>query len=434
MFLFAGRMFLSRPKTMVVALVLAVLVGTGAGLYGYALHRWHEAQAAVKEGRPGQARTELDFCLTLWPNSPEVQLLAARVSRLSGDLTGAEAHLKQCLRLQNGPSEDTQLEFLLLRLQAGEEDEVAPELFRLVDQKHRESPVILESVARAYMLRLRYGPAYNCLNRWTKMFPGAAKPYYWRGWVLERLDNPREAMKEYQKAIELDPDMAQARLRIAEMHLEDNQPQRALDHLERLRGTCSERELPRVEARLGQCRLLQGQTTEARKLLESAVNELPDDVPVLLNLGKLELQEVRPVQAEAWLRRALQADPMDTEVQFNLATSLAFQGRTEEADAMMARYEKEKAILKRANSLLKDEARGQSIDPTAPTEVGSLLLEMGHDRQGLYWLEQALLRDANFQSAHRALADYYEKKGDSQKAAAHRARLTTERPKKVAAP
>jgi tetratricopeptide (TPR) repeat protein len=428
MLLSARRVFLSRPWTVTLVLVLAVLVG-GAGAYGYAVHRWHQAQEAVKDGRPGEARAELDFCLTLWPGSPDVQLLAARVARLSGDLSGAEAHLKQCIRLQNGPTEDTQLEFLLLRLQAGEEDEVAPELFRFIEQKHRESPFILESVARAYMLRLRYGPAYNCLNRWTKMFPDAAKPYFWRGWVLERLDNPREALKEYQKAIELDPNMAQARLRIAEMYLEDNHPQRALEHLEWLRETCSARELPRVQARLGQCRLLQGHTAEARVHLESAINALPDDVPVLLNLGKLEIAEVRPVQAESWLRRALVVDPMDTEVQFNLATSLSLQGRTEEAEAMMERYEKEKAILKRTNTLLKEEARGQASDPTASAEVGSLLLGMGHDRQGLYWLEQALQRDANCQPAHRALAEYYEKKGDSRKAATHRARLTTEQPK-----
>jgi tetratricopeptide (TPR) repeat protein len=430
MFLSLVRVIWSRPKTAVLVLALSLLIGAGAGLYGYALHRWHRARAAVEEGRPAEARDSLAFCLTVWPGSPEVHLLAARAARLNGDILGAEAHLKRCMQLQRGAAEDTQLEYLLLRVQTGEEEEVARDLFRLVDGKHPQTPLILETVARAYMQRLRYGPAYSCLERWMKEVPGAAKPYHWRSWVQERMDNPKEAMKDYLKALELDPDLAAVRLRVAEMLLEDNQPGPALVHLERLRKL--QPDSPEVLARLGQCRLLQGEQKEARKLLEAAVQKLPNDVPVLLHLGKLEMDD-NPVRAEEWLRRAQKVDPMDTEVQFNLANALQLQGRREEAAATLERCEKLKAVLKRANLLLKEEARASSKDPLPPTEVGSLLVEIGSERQGVYWLEQALQRDPNYQPAHRALAEYYEKKGDTQRAAAHRSRLT-EPAKKVSAP
>jgi tetratricopeptide (TPR) repeat protein len=409
---------------------LVVLVGVGAGLYGYALHCWYGARSAIENGNFAEARAGLDFCLAVWPRSPEVHRLAARAARLGGDILGAEEHLKRCLQLDRGADEATQLEYLLLRVQTGEEEEVAPDLFRLVDSKHPQSPLILETIARAYMQRLRYGPAYSCLERWIKEVPGTAKAYHWRGWVLERLDNPKEAMKDYQEALKLDPDLTAVRMRVAEMLLEDNQPGPALVHLERLRK--KQPDDPEVMARLGQCKLLQGETEEARAILEAVVQKLPNDVPVLLHLGKLEL-EGNPVRAEAWLRRAQKVDPMDTEVQFNLASAFSLQGRKEEATAVMERCEKQKAVLKRANLLLKDEAKASSKDPGPPTEVGSLLVEMGNERQGLYWLEQALQRDPNYQPAHRALAAYYEKKGDSQRAASHRGRLT-ELPKKVAAP
>ncbi len=310
-----------------------------------------------------------------------------------------------------------------MRVQSGEEEEVAPELFRLVDAGHPQSQLILESVARAYMRRLRYGPAYSCLTRWMKEFPDAAKPHHWRGWVLERLDNPREAMKDYLQALQLDPDLTAVRLRVAEMYMEDNQAPKALAHLERLQKTAPAAEMPTVLARLGQCRLLQGETKEARRLLEAAVKDMPNDLAVLLNLGKLEIQE-DPVKAEEWLRKALKEDPMDTEVQFNLSNALALQGRKDEAAALMDKCEKQKAVLKRANQLLKDEAKTHSRDPVAPAEVGALLLEMGHDRLGLYWLDQALQRDPDYQPAHRALAAYYERKGETARAAHHRSKLT----------
>ena len=57
-----------------------------------------------------------------------LHLLAARAARLTADFEGAEAHLKRCLKLQQGATEATQLEFLLMRAQTGEEDVVAPAL------------------------------------------------------------------------------------------------------------------------------------------------------------------------------------------------------------------------------------------------------------------------------------------------------------------
>jgi len=41
-----------RPRAVVLGVVLFVLIGTGAGLYAYALRQWHAVEAAVKLGPP----------------------------------------------------------------------------------------------------------------------------------------------------------------------------------------------------------------------------------------------------------------------------------------------------------------------------------------------------------------------------------------------
>jgi tetratricopeptide (TPR) repeat protein len=412
------------------ALIVIAFAGTGALFYGYALHRWHAARTALESGRQDEARIDLAFCLAVWPGSSEVHLLAARAARLAGDVPAAQSHLKQCLKLRHGSNEDAQLEFLLLRAQTGEEEEVAPELFWLVENRHPQTPLILETVARAYIRRVRYVAAEACLSRWIELTPETAKAYHWRGWVREHLDNPKEARADYQKVLELDPDVAEVRLRVAELLLEDNQPGRALPHLEKLTRSAPDGLRAKVRARLGQCRLLQGDSPAARQLLEAAVEQLADDVPLLLHLGKLELQEDRPARAESWLRRAWKVDPMDTEVQFNLACSLEHQLRWEEAAVFLKHYADQMAVLQRTKELLKDPSRASGKEPVASTEVGVMLLKMGYERQGLKWLEQALLRDPNYQPAHRTLAEFYAQKGDTQRAAAHRARLT-DRPKSV---
>ena len=430
---YIGKVVRDHSKAILLglALLLIVVAGTGVGFYLYALHQWHAAELAVKEGRPSEALRSLDLCLLVWPQSVPVHLLTARAARLSGDYDAAEAHLNQCLKLQKGDASDIQLEFLLMRAQTGEEDEVAPLLVILVDNKHPETPLILKTLSRAYMHKLRYGPAFLYLDRWIREEPDSAEPLHWRGWVLERLNNAKAAMDDYQQALKLDPELLTVRLRVAEMLLEDHNPVEALPHLQWLNKKYPDR--PDVMARLGQCRFLQGQEQEARSLLEAAVAKLPDDPALLLYLAKLELQDEKPAEAELWLRRLLKVDPFDTDAEYTLSTTLRQQNREEEAAAVLEQYEKHKTLVERANKLLKKEAEHPSKDPEAACEAGVALLNVGQDRLGLYWLNQALERSANYQPAHKALAEYFEKKGAKDQAAAHR-RFLNEPDKKTGSP
>jgi tetratricopeptide (TPR) repeat protein len=419
----AGKAFRRRPKTTAVALALFVLAGAGAGFYAYALRQWDAAQAAVKDNRAEDAQGSLDLCLWVWPRSIPVHVLAARAARLKGDFQGADAHLKQCLKLGHGATEAVQVELLLMRVQRGEEDDVALELMRRVDEGSPEAALILETLARAYMFYMRYGEAYLCLSRWIDVEPASAEPLRWRGWVLERMSDPQAATKDYQRALELDPNRVVVRLRLAELFLEKSNPVDALLHLELLYRQFPDR--PDVMARLGQCRFLQGEHEEARRLLGRAVEQLPNDSAVLVHLAKLDLQEGRPAAAEQWVRRALKVDPTDTEAEFTLVTSLQSQGRWDESKAAMEKYRKDTALLKRVAQLLHDDAEHPSTDPDALSEVGTLFLGT-NPRVALYWLHRALERDPGHQPTHKVLAEYYESKGDSEKAAAHRRQLKSD--------
>jgi tetratricopeptide (TPR) repeat protein len=414
-----------RPKTTILLLTFVLLTGTGVGLYVYCLRQWEAAQVAVKKGRLEEAQRHLDLCLRVWPRSVPVHLLAARVARFRGDFEGAEAHLNQCLKLQKGATEATQLEFLLMRVQTGEVDEVAPVLMNCVENNHPETPLILETITTAYIHNLRFGPALVYLDRWVKAEPNSTQPLYWRGWVLDRLHDRAGARKDYQQALELDPDLVAVRLRMVEMYLEESNPPDALPHLERLMKLAPDR--PDVKARLGQCRFLEGKREEARRLLEAAVEEMPNDPDVLITLAKLDMQESPPRtdRAEQWLRRVLKANPTDTEAQHQLIGCLQAQNRRDEAEALAIQHEKDKAMLVRANLAMKEEVlHPASNDAETLYEVGSFLLRSGQERQGVDWLHRALERDKGHQPTLKALAAYYERKGDRQKALAFRQQLT----------
>jgi tetratricopeptide (TPR) repeat protein len=402
--------------------VLSVLlVGGAGGFYGYAVWEWRGAVTAIREGRPADARKKLPLCLSVWPKDPDVHRLAARAARLTHDFPAAEEHLNICLKLEHGASEDTQLEFLLMRAQADEIDEVAPLLFAYVERRHPDSPMILETIALTYMYHLRYGPAHFALKRWVQEYPDSARAYHYRGWVLERMNQPKLALDDYLRALDLDPWLDRVRIRVAEMYLEDKDPLPALPHLEWVLRRDPDR--PEALAALGQCRFLQGRHAEARQLLETAVVKLPDNAPILLHLARLDIADKQPARAEARLRRALAIDPADTEARYVLVTALQFQSKQAEAAAELAEHERHKVLLERANHLLQEEARHPSRDPRVAFEIGSLLLQIRQEKQGLYWMDEALTWDPTHRPTHQALAEYFEQKGDLERAAAHRRRL-----------
>src|SRR5262249_10583981 len=154
-----------------------------------------------------------------------------------------------------------------------------------------------------------------------------------------------------------------------------------------------------------------------------AVVDMPDDAPLLVALGKLEHQDGRDVEAERWLRHALEIDSFDLEAQITLANSLASQGRRAEADAAREQWMKNKDALERANRLLTELAAHPSNDPQQAFEAGAALLRVGQEPIGLYWLYEALKRNPTHQATHRLLAEYFESKGEDEKAAPHRRRL-----------
>jgi tetratricopeptide (TPR) repeat protein len=412
-----GRAVRRRPRTTVLAVVALVFAGAAA-FYGYAVREWRQAVAAVRDARPSEARGRLNLCLRVWPNDPAVHRLAARAAWQTGDLKFAEEQLNQCLKLEHGASEDTQLEFLLMRTRTGELPEVVPLLYDFVARGHPDSAVILETIASAYMHLLAYHEAYVALNRWIIVAPDSPRAYHFRGWVLERLNKVAGAMDDYLKALELDPNLSVVRLHVAELYLDDKDPVQALPHLEYLLARDPNR--PETRARLGLCRYLQGRPAEARQLLEGVVNDLPNDTKVLLYLAKLDIDDGRADRAVEYLRRVLALEPSELEAKFVLVSALRMQGRDAEAEAEQADYTRRRAELERADTLLFAEAQTPSRDPQVAFEIGELLLRIHREPQAIHWLTEALDRDPNYQPAHRLLADYFETHGEPDRAAVHR--------------
>jgi tetratricopeptide (TPR) repeat protein len=402
--------------------VVLLLGGSALALHLLATHRFAEAQAALKIGQPGEARARLRLCLRVWPRSVASHLLAARIERADSNYPEAERFLKEATRLQGGPSDATQLEWVLLRAQGGGLEEVESGLWNCVQNDHPETTEVLATLARSYMGNWQYQMAHLCLDLWLERQADAAQAYYWRGWIRERLNKLEKALEDYRKAVELDPDRWLARRRLVHLAVTLNKTPEARTHLDVLLHDHAED----IEVQLANVLVTdqEGETEEAIRLLDALIAAQPEYLSALTLRARLERNRGRARESEKWARLALKQRASDLEALYQLGRALNQQpGRQKEAAEVDARHEKLAETWQHLHELLNGRAARFRHDANVLSQVGVLLLEVGEDDAGVRWLERALAENPHHRETHEALAGYYERRQQPDRAAYHRTAL-----------
>lgn len=396
-------------------LAASVLIIAGlAAAEGWAAWQEHLARRSLDDDRMDEARHHIELALQVRSNRTSTLLLAARIRRLRGGYADAEQYLLRCGKA-DGMSEPVQMEWLLLRCQQGEVDELAPQLFALVKQHHPQSPAILETLASMYLRQTRYLEAILALNLWIELVPDSVRALDWRGWVNVQLDHREQAIQDYERLLESQPERDDIRFRLAQTLIEKTRHDDAAPHLERLLR--EQPNNPDVAAALAACRVHQDRIEEALSLLEGVLKEHPDHFDALFQRGKLEMFRENPSLAEPWLRKALSVKPHDREARYNLYRCLQGQpGRNQEAERELSSWEQEGKKQERLTTLLRKELAAHPNDADLAREAGELFLQIGEDQRGLYWLYRALTINPQHAPTRRALLAYYERTDQPDKA------------------
>jgi predicted Zn-dependent protease len=397
-----------------------LVVATGLVALGWAAYQERSARQALAEDHLEEAQRHIDRAgrVRRWESS---NVLAARIARLRGDYSGAERALGRC-GAGAEMSDIVHLEWLLLRCQRGAADELAPGLLALVDRDHAESAAILEALASVYMRQTRYHEALDCLNRWVERDPDSIRALHWRGWVNNQIDHRAGAIRDYERLLELQPNRADVRQHLAEILVDSSRHDDALPHLERLYN--EQPDDPDVVVLLARCRMLQGRSAEAGALFDSVLALHPDHFEALLHRGNLELNARRFSAAERWLRKAVEQKPSSAEAQYALFRCLQSQpDRQKEADKQRRQWEQVAATQARLRRLMRTELAANPNDPGLARETGELLLRIGEDQRGLFWLHRALRLKPDHADTLRALIAYYERTNNPDMVAQYRRQL-----------
>jgi predicted Zn-dependent protease len=404
----------------VTVLVLALL-GLAGGLGVPRLlaeYHFRAAAAAGDRHRLVEARRHLETCLRTWPDSARVHLLAARVARRSDDRDGAERHLREYERLEGARSEAVVMESILLQAQSGDlSAETEGYLAGRAERDPGEAPLIREALACGYLEALRLPAAIRCLDQVLKDQPDNARALFLRGQARERLTK-YDAVDDYRRALELDPENDQARLRLAEALFTFGRTEPAAREFAALHR----RQPANAAARLGlaRCCYETGQLGRAGEMLDGLLAEDPEHLGALRERGRLALELGQGAEAEGWLRRALARDASDRDASHLLFQALRQQGKDDEAREQQERNGRLLEDLRRIGEILNHEMSERPRDPVLQCELGRLYLRYGKDKAGLRWLLGAVQIDARYRPAHQALAEYYERTGDAAAARRHR--------------
>src|SRR5262249_10885287 len=177
---------------------------------------------------------------------------------------------------------------------------------------------------------------------------------------------------------------------------------------------------PNVRVFLARCHAELGHKDQAQQILDEVLSEHPNHGLALRQRGQQALGAGQLAEAERWLQQALHVLPYDYEANSSLLECLQQQGESAKAQAQQERVEQLKKHLQRVREISAEQLPARPHDPALHCELGKLLLDLGRKDIGLNWLRSALEQNPRYPPAHAALAEYFQRQGDPDKAAYHR--------------
>jgi Tfp pilus assembly protein PilF len=228
-------------------------------------------------------------------------------------------------------------------------------------------------------------PAVAAFERAAEASP-TAFTLYRLGTLLERRGETARARATFERALGLQPDLAEASNDLGTLLAREGQLEGAIA---RFRGAlAASPDYPDALNNLGYALLLAGQDQEARALYEKALALQPDFPEALNNLGMLVGRAGALEQAEGYFRRAVELRPGYGPAVTNLALVLVARGQADAAVALLEKFVTQTPEYESAYIILARIHFSQSRDRDGLAVLERLLQRNPANADGLELLRQ----------------------------------------------
>ena len=398
------------------AIVLALL-GSVGGVLWFRSHL-RAARDATDRWHNTEAIRHLSACESLWSDHPEVLLLSARVARRMGDWDESAGRLDR-YTARHGTDDRVAFERLLHRAAAGELESVYAALRARIQAGGPDARAAREALIIGLSGRFLWREAETIALDWLAESPDDALAVLFRAKIIEEQGGQEPAIALFRRAIELDPELTEARLRLAGLLVTRRRGQEAVAELEQLRARLPDH--PEVQILWVRALAMSGRGDEARAALEVALRAHPDNADALVERGTYALLDGDERLAEECLARAVRLDPANPTARNQYAMSLARNKKAAEAAAQYAEIRLLEADSERIKQLMRGPLQSRPNDPAVHHEIGTIALRSGQVRTALRWFQSALRADPTYRPTHLALAALYHDMGNPVSASRHRA-------------
>lgn len=397
--------------------VLSALVA--GGLLVWFHHHLRQGRDAVERWHNADAFTHLTACRNLRPNHAETLLLSARLARRVGAWTEAESLLNQ-YAAAHGEDDAWAFEQLLHRAARGESDANIGALRARITSGGQQARLAREALIIGLTDQYRLAEVLAILDEWLKENPDDTIALLLLAKVNEMLNGQEQSIQLYHRVLELDPELLDARLRLATILVERRRGEEAVDHLALLRSR-----LPNnvgVQILWAQTLRMLGRTDEARQVLDALLTSNPEDPRVLSECGGIALLDPDgTARAEALLAQAVRLDPGNIAARNQYALALAQNRKTTEAAEQYKRIQQLQTDSDRFRELINGPLRTGTKDPAIYHEIGMIALRTGQTNDAIRWFQRSLAVDPDYLPTHRTLTALYRELDNPGMAARHRA-------------
>ncbi len=414
-----GRLRRATPRLLLLLLFLALL-GTGLSLVGarlWAEHHLQGAASAAERFHNHEAQRHLVAAMSVVPDNARALLLAARVARRLQAFDQSAEFLDRLQRRHGDPAVVAR-ERALLTAARGDVDQVANYWREHMEKAHPETPLVLEAVAAGLLRSYRLKEAERVLNRWDAVSPDSAPARLFRGLLADYRGQNAEAVAAFREALRLDPELDEARLRMADVLLEMGNAREATPHLQYLRGRMPENLA--VLVALGRAHDALGEQAEAEQVLDAVLARDPNYPAALRERARLAVRAGEADRAVELLERAVRGEAGDFQANFLLARVLRESGQVDRAKEVEARGQQIETDLHRIQEIVTRDMQKNPNNPDLHFEAGMISVRAGNLKEGLRWLHSAVRLDPTHVKANEALAGYYQTMGEAGLAAKHR--------------
>ena len=297
--------------------------------------RLNQASLYIEEGDLDMSASELQVLLNRNPKDTGAILMMARISELKADNLEAERWLNRAVDFEPQQPQH-QFEMVRFLLRAGRPDD-ALKWAKDFAGDFPDQPLAYDAWAQSAMAMRDPAEGLVAMRRLVRLVPDNASVQFNYGLILHRNEDKEGAIKAMQRALEINPDLKQAKSRLLDLILDTRGVDDALALASDLGAGDTSIGLEMVKADL----LFKAEKyDQALPLYLELLEKEPNPVLVSKYFNGLK-STGKGDQAMKWLREWVKANITDTESRMLFALNLMLEDKMEEAAAQYSQLTRE---------------------------------------------------------------------------------------------